>query len=116
MKSMIRHVDNGGLLYDALMFCCPGCALMNHNDGLHILPVNAHIKSPSWAWNEDLERPTLTPSILTTTGKDLELRCHSYLVLGEFQYLSDCTHELVNQRVPIPDLPQWVVDEQKINE
>jgi hypothetical protein len=29
-------------------------------------------------------------------------RCHSFVVEGQMQFLSDCTHEMAGQIVPIP--------------
>jgi hypothetical protein len=73
-----------------------------------MLPVNCgDIKTPSWDWNGDLERPTLSPSILTQ-GYTV---CHSFLRDGVFEFLTDSTHSLAGQSVPIPDLPKWVEEE-----
>lgn len=109
MKSMIRHVDDHGKKYDCLAFVCPGCINMMGGTGLHMLAVNTTVKSPSWDWNGDLEKPTLTPSILTGRGSDKI--CHSYLTDGKFVFLDDCNHELVNQTVEMLDLPDWFVKE-----
>lgn len=111
MKTMLRTVtekkkDGTKITYEALMFKCPGCALFEIGSGLHMLPVNSHVKKPSWEWNGHLELPTLRPSILT--DKDGPHRCHSFLVDGVFQFLKDCAHPLAGQYVDIPDLPDWV--------
>lgn len=109
MKSMVREVKDGDLHYICLTFVCPGCIEFG-GSGLHLLPVNSTTKSPSWDWDGDLEKPTLSPSILT--GKDSETaRCHSFLSEGVFQFLEDSTHSLAGQYVPIPDLPDWFVTE-----
>lgn len=108
MKSMLRNVHDGDLRYNALMFVCPGCALRD-GDGLHMLPVNSKLKKPAWDWDGNLELPTISPSILTKGGgKVLPYICHSFLKAGIFDFLGDCTHELVGQKVDIPDLPNWV--------
>lgn len=109
MKSMIRTVTDGPLRYEALMFVCPGCATEDNATGLHILPVNTKEKSPSWDWDGNLESPTVNPSILT--GKGTNKICHSWLKSGVFQFLTDSTHKLAGQKVPIPDLPDWVTRE-----
>lgn len=49
-----------------------------------------------WSWNGDTEKPTLKPSIKTTREGFV---CHSFLNDGKAQFLSDCTHDLVNQTV-----------------
>lgn len=106
MKSTLRHVDDHGVKYDALMFVCPGCA-EDGSTGLHMLPVNSTEHQPSWTWDGNLDAPTVTPSILTSKD-DPARRCHSFLKAGVFEYLSDCAHSLANQHVPLPDLPEWV--------
>lgn len=107
MKSTIRHIDDHGVKYDALMFVCPGCAF-NGMSGLHMLPVNSKVKSPSWDWDGNLEAPTVSPSILTKWWHlSNQVVCHSFLKAGVFEYLGDCTHQYANQHVPIPNLPTW---------
>ncbi len=109
MKAMIRHVDDHGLLYDAIAFICPGCVAMDGRTGLHLLPVNSTVKEPSWDWDGNLLKPTLSPSILT--GKGSPKICHSFLRDGVFEFLGDCTHMLAGKKVAMPDLPDWFVKE-----
>lgn len=110
MKSMLRNIDDHGVHYQALMFVCPGCVTMLGN-GLHMLPVNSEVKSPSWDWNGDLESPTLSPSILT--GRGSSNVCHSFLTNGIFQFLSDCTHPLAGTSAAMVDLPDWIVNDRQ---
>ncbi len=109
MKSMLRHVDDHGLQYNCLMFVCPGCIEMYGGSGLHMLPVNSDVKNPQWEWDGNLILPTLNPSILT--GKGGPDCCHSFLRKGIFEFLGDCTHSLAGQKVELPDLPSWVINE-----
>lgn len=110
MKSQIRHVDDHGVQYDCLAFICPGCETQSPNStGLHMLPVNTTLKEPAWAWDGNLELPTISPSILT--GRDSKFVCHSFLKEGVFQFLTDSTHSLSGQSVLMPDLPEWFVKE-----
>lgn len=109
MKTMLRTVNDGSNRYQALYFCCPGCAEMYENDGLHILAVNTDEVSPSWSFDGDFDAPTLSPSVLTRRGQG-EGVCHSFLRNGIFQYLNDSTHSMAGKHVPIPDLPDWVVN------
>jgi len=108
-----------------LLFWCPGC------DEPHGIGVrDSGRPRPVWDWNGSLEAPTATPSILvqstvmTEKGKaeyeawaeagcpgpsprtfeTVPRVCHSYLVDGRIQFLSDCTHALAGQTV---DLPGW---------
>lgn len=111
--AMVRHVQDGELRYDALMFCCPGCA-DGGSSGLHILPIRGSGDTgarPSWTWDGNLAAPTMDPSILTRMSEGFV--CHSYLRSGVFEYLSDCTHQLVGQHVPLPPLPEWVIRERE---
>lgn len=78
-----------------LLFWCPAC------DSPHA-PVIEGVDP--WAWNGDRERPTVTPSIRVTDHDGS--RCHSYVTDGQIQFLSDCTHALAGQTVPIPDWPK----------
>lgn len=107
--AMLRHVTDGETRYDALMFCCPGCAGEGGSSGLHMLPVNATDSAgrPKWTWDGNLEAPTLEPSILTRWGAANV--CHSYLRNGVIEYLGDCTHQYAGQHVPLAPLPDWIV-------
>lgn len=109
MKAKLRTIDDHGVVYDALMFVCPGCVAGGPSgyDGIHMLPVNTmDVGKPSWDWDGNLERPTLNPSILTQGYS----RCHSFLRDGIFEFLGDSDHPLAGQRIPIPDLPDWAVE------
>lgn len=76
------------------IFYCPGCkvyhGIWTEGDG------------PRWQFNGDLEKPTVSPSILVTylhaTGTDI---CHSFVKEGMIQFLSDCTHELAGQTIEL---------------
>ncbi len=109
MKSQLRTIDDHGKIYPALTFVCPGCVEMVGGSGLHMLPVNTGVKSPAWTWDGNLELPTLSPSILT--GRNSPNVCHSFLREGIFEFLNDCNHSLAGQKVPIPDLPDWIIKE-----
>lgn len=109
MKAQLVPVNDHGVKYDCLAFCCPGCALDDHS-GLHMLAVNTTEHSPSWTWDGNLEAPTISPSILTTWLETF--RCHSFLEAGVFRFLEDSTHALSGQSVPMPDLPDWFVEDQ----
>ncbi len=85
------------------MFYCPGCKMQH---GVWINPDKNDIGA-SWGWNGDLEKPTITPSILVTMGTDdpaIKLRCHSYVRNGMIEFLSDCTHELAGKTVEMHEV------------
>lgn len=107
----------------ALTFWCPGCKdyhTVRHGTG----------PGPRWGWNGNADAPTFTPSVLVRSGHnvpgcDPEFCwctynaehpddpapfacgiCHSFVTDGQIQFLSDSTHELAGQTVPIPDFPE----------
>ena len=108
MKSQLITVDDHGITYMALRFVCPGCKSFGKS-GLHVLPVNSNSPHhpPSWDWNWDQEKPSLSPSILTRIG-DGQV-CHSFLKDGVFWFLSDSAHQLAGTMVEMPDLPDWAL-------
>lgn len=83
-----------------------------------------------WGFNGDLERPTLTPSILMKRGHycnadgkpgncacDFQQRfpdeapwrwpcmlCHSFVKDGRIEFLPDCTHPLAGKTVDLPEV------------
>ncbi len=112
--------DMDGNFY-SLRFLCPGCA--KYKDGtyqshsVHVanwLPeemgASTRVTSTAkWTFNGDLDSPTLSPSVLTwatnpSTGADI-FRCHSFVTNGKIQFLGDCSHELKNQTIELPEIP-----------
>ncbi len=105
-----------------LMFKCPGCT------GWHSIRHNAP-SGVNWEFNEDYDKPTISPSILVT-GTELTDKgrsdlaswqiagypktdcafettptiCHSYITDGKIQFLSDCTHGLSGLTVDLPEI------------
>lgn len=94
-------------------FHCPGCK------EIHQITVDG---SRGWSWNCDGDKPTVSPSILVTGKRRItdeegrrimggerveidDIRCHSFVVDGQWQFLTDCTHALAGQTVEIPDWP-----------
>ena len=101
------------------IFFCPGCRC-GHG-------FNAYLnKLPRWQFNGEMDRPTLSPSLLMTSSKltdagradyfawcdagypertapfeTVPLVCHSFVTEGQIQFLSDCTHELAGQTVAL---------------
>ncbi len=83
-------------------FYCPGCKT------IHGVTVNGERNSSgaTWGWNQSLDKPTFTPSILCNKGVP-EWRCHSFVTEGNIQFLSDCYHDLAGKTVEIPDYATW---------
>ena len=112
MGAKVRIVTNTDGVYYGVEFRCPGCASAPGGDPTHVVTTPPHVGT-RWDWNGDMEKPTLTPSILvyphgTFAADDVTViqspRCHSFVKDGRIQYLSDCTHGLANMTV---DLPDW---------
>lgn len=82
-----------------VIFWCPGCEsphgvwLRGHE---HLNPHRA-----SWDWNGDLVKPTFSPSILVHAS-ERQPRCHSFVRDGMIEYLTDSSHKLAGQTVPLP--------------
>jgi hypothetical protein len=115
LSNVLRAQGENGLSF----WCVPcGCS--------HSVTV---IGSNPWGWNNNVEKPTFTPSVLVTSGhfdrshdggdcwcsynerhpEDPSgfkcLCCHSYVTDGNIQYLNDCAHELAGQTVPLAPFP-----------
>lgn len=98
----IRHTSD-----NKYIFFCPGCRCG------HFFKTEG--PGPVWTFNGDVEKPTVTASILVhehdtilpendETGKITKTyRCHSFITDGNIQFLSDCTHELAGKTVPLED-------------
>lgn len=111
MAKVLNHSDG------TISFHCPGCGERHaiNFDGKH-----------HWVWNEDVDKPTISPSILrrsghyipnskgecwcsySTTHPDEEIPfkcevCHLFVINGQIQFLFDCTHNLAGQIVNMLD-------------
>jgi hypothetical protein len=74
---------------------------------LPIITSGNRRETPCWTWNGSVDSPTLAPSILTRfdSGDPTESYvCHSFVTDGMVQFLSDCTHGLAGETVPLTDL------------
>lgn len=100
------------------VFFCPGCQC-GHG-------IKTYGPGPQWTFNGDVEKPTLSPSILVRSQRypsggafpnddeytrvikegSIEMTktiCHSFVKEGNIQFLDDCTHALKGQTVPLED-------------
>lgn len=82
---------------ETYVFHCPGCKYDHW--------VRVRGSEPVWQWNGNVEKPTVSPSILVN-GHDSASRCHSFIKEGKIQFLDDCFHSLKSQTVEIPDYEQ----------
>lgn len=108
-----------------MRFHCPGC------DEKHYIrtapPPNPDYPGGKgrWKFNDDFEKPTISPSILVHAGhytwKDGRdpkeclwcqdpdqpfgcYICHSFVTDGNIKFLNDCTHALAGKTVPLEDI------------
>lgn len=98
-----------------IAFHCPGCN-------------EIHIVDSRWTFNENVNTPTISPSLLVRyrhpkghsnknpaplgySGEYVEEVCHSFIKDGAIQFLPDCTHKMAGTTVDIPDFetlhPNW---------
>lgn len=117
LSAKLRSVEGGRFMY-----WCQGCE-------------EVHMVGPTWAFDGDLEAPTFSPSVLVTCGHhtpgfvegsgcwctynaahpdeepDFQcFRCHTFIKGGMVEFLSDCSHGLAGQTLPLPDLPPHLRD------
>jgi hypothetical protein len=83
------HEQSWGAVYS---FPCPGC---KSNHAFHVRIDGGH---PSWTFDGDIDRPTVSPSILVTGGES-DMRCHTFIKAGKIEFLSDCSHSLAGTTV-----------------
>ena len=89
MAKVRLHDDHEDMYVE---YKCPGCQLR------HVIPT----KGPNaWNWNGDVNKPSLSPSVLATrrTGDAVSCRCHHYVTNGQIQFLGDCTHKSAGKTV-----------------
>lgn len=77
------------------VFECPGCRCFHQF-------TTAGEGVPHWQFNQDMEAPTVMPSILVD-GRNPDRRCHLYIRNGRIQFLNDCHHKLAGRTVDMLD-------------
>lgn len=87
----------GEFQYDHYTWWCPGC------QQIHIWQVGG---PTSWEFDGNMEKPTVSPSILTHVREDRG--CHVFIVAGMIQFLPDSWHGLKGMTIPMAELPDWV--------
>jgi hypothetical protein len=110
LSNKLRSVDLGD--HTGVAFWCPGCVER------HVISVTG---PHAWSWDQNVDAPTFVPSIHVSgiqrlteaeyakvmAGVTVEKRplvCHSFIRGGRIEFLSDCTHGLAGQTIPLPDL------------
>ena len=121
VSNKLRRVEGG------YSYWCQGCE--------EVHSVRTDGDAAVWSFDGNLEAPTFSPSVLTTSGHYLSdhkpgdkcwctyaaehpdrpahfkcRRCHTFIKGGIVQFLSDCSHALAGQTLPLPDLPDELRD------
>jgi hypothetical protein len=76
---------------------CPAC------ESSHLFYTNLSNPNQNWGFNNNLDKPTFTPSMLIYPSQ-IQKRCHSFVRDGKIQYLNDCDHDLKGKTVDLPDI------------
>jgi hypothetical protein len=94
MAKFMKEKDN-----EAYLFYCPACECAHRIQ-------SDKTKTPCWEFNNDLDNPTVSPSIRVrhySNKLKKKLNCHTFVKNGQIQYCSDCNHKFKNKTVEIPD-------------
>lgn len=92
---------------------CPGCK------SRHIINTDKpNDVGAIWVFDGDVENPTFTPSVHIhapgyKSGDSYMPRrtvCHYILSAGILNFCSDSGHTLAGEVIPLPDLPQSILD------
>lgn len=97
--SKVYRSEHNGEVY--IRYACPGC---KHD---HAVPA------VRWNWNEDMEKPTLSPSVrhfIPHGGRkgsadySEETLCHYFIREGRIEFCGDCKHTLAGQTIELPEV------------
>jgi hypothetical protein len=93
-----KFVESIGTKNKGLVFWCPGCKAYHR----YVIEPKGDYSGPVWQWNGDMEKPTLSPSLLVTYHDGVR-RCHLFVHDGMIDFLGDCHHDLRGQTVPMEE-------------
>lgn len=103
MPKLLSANNNNGEI-EGYYFDCPGC---KSGHFVHVKPHQAP-NGASWNFNNDLEKPTFSPSILSQINYQHKPTsvCHLFVIDGMINFLNDCTHELAGQTVAMENVDE----------
>lgn len=96
-----------GSMPERWYFYCPGCMAHYVGKGMPADEAKQHaihclnVKDVH-RFNQNPESPTFEPSLMFDFVPGY--RCHSYVRNGQIEFLTDCTHKLAGQTVPLPEI------------
>lgn len=95
-----------GVTTGYLTMWCPGC------EDPHTISVSSSDGAQTWQWDGNADAPTISPSILVNQGHAHPGKqvCHSFVRAGRWEFLTDSTHPLAGQTVPMVPLPEWLAN------
>jgi hypothetical protein len=116
MAEKISNILSSGSFFERIFFC-PGC---NSAHGFRtkdwpqpneLSEEKKELFKGKWTWNNDINKPTIYPSIhvFKIIGKNKrghsvrETICHSFIENGNIRFLNDCKHVLKGKTVELPD-------------
>ncbi len=86
-------------------FYCPACK-KNHSVPI----VDPSDPRSCWEFNNNWDRPSLSPSIKVIGGENKPGHiCHLFVVDGFISYCGDSTHGFAGKNVPLPDFDEEVL-------
>ena len=106
-KAKLYHYGKG-----IIVIKCPA----NHFHYIYTETLNR--QRHKWKFNGDFEKPTFSPSINERTGyfvdkkckgddkwlKENSYHCHFIVTNGMIHFCGDCSHDLKNQTLPLPEV------------
>lgn len=79
------------------MYECPACECLHHFQ-------TDKAETPFWTFNNDLENPTVSPSIRIRGGAGgNDFVCHFHIKNGHIEFCADSTHKLAGQVVKMSE-------------
>lgn len=84
------------------LFWCPACEMIHQLDERWKVGGTPEVPDVEGSYLRNGSGPVgVEPDIMETP------RCHLFIRNGQLQYLSDCSHSMAGQIIPMPELPKW---------
>lgn len=98
LDSKVRQALKQDGTHGCFIIWCPGCG-------------REHTLDTRWEWNENMTKPTFTPSLLypeIVKGSDVwQKRCHSFITDGNIRFFDDSSHDKKGQTVELLAVDKW---------